>query len=204
MRQCGRPSPPPRLAGPTSSEVEGGSLGHNVPGRQLPWKPAGTRLDRWARAIGPLAEVGRLEDREIRALFLAAIEHAQQPAVALGGVLGPRHEDRLAEAVVLAGAPRRALAGLEVVVDQPVLARLAGLRIGDVAARRSSRGGSRSCRSARRSAGTRPSGRRAAPPGRCCRGRRSRTSSGSAWRTAAASSRASRRAAGTAAPRRTS
>ena len=31
-------------------------------------------------------QVGRLEDRQIRALFLAAIEHAQEPAVALGGV----------------------------------------------------------------------------------------------------------------------
>src|SRR4051812_13093723 len=32
-----------------------GEVGHTVPGRQLPWKPAGTRLDRCAVAIGPRA-----------------------------------------------------------------------------------------------------------------------------------------------------
>src|SRR5438270_3845461 len=80
-----------------------------------------------------LGEVGCLEHREVAGLLLAAIEHAQQPAVALGRAVVARHEDRLAEAVVRAGRPARALAGLEVVVRQPVGARLAGPGIDDVA-----------------------------------------------------------------------
>src|SRR5438270_9184017 len=75
------------------------------------------------RALG---EVGRLEHREVAGLLLAAIEHAQQPAVALGRAVRARHEDRLAESVVGAGCPARALAGFEIVVRQPVLAWLAG------------------------------------------------------------------------------
>src|SRR3954447_15299807 len=80
------------------------------------------------------ADVGGLEDRQVRALLLAAIEHAQQPAVALRGRIGPRNEDRLAEAGVRTGGEGGALAGLEVVMDQPVMAWVADLGIGDVAA----------------------------------------------------------------------
>src|SRR6187431_803748 len=36
-------------------QVMDGDHGYSVPGRQLPWKPAGTRLLRWASATGPLA-----------------------------------------------------------------------------------------------------------------------------------------------------
>src|SRR5271168_1673001 len=90
-----------------------------------------------AREMGPgdrsLGEVGCLEHREIASLFLAAIEHTQEPTVAFGCSVRARHEDRLAEAVVRARCPARALAGLEVVMRQPVLARLAGFGIGDVA-----------------------------------------------------------------------
>src|SRR5947199_771450 len=83
------------------------------------------------RAAG---KVGRLEHGEITGLLLAAIEYAQQPAVALGRAVVSRHEDRLAEAVVLTGRPARALTGLEIVMDQPVGGRITGRRIGDILA----------------------------------------------------------------------
>src|SRR6266478_2232305 len=61
-----------------------------------------------------LGEVGRLEHAEVAALLLTAEDDAEQPAVAFDGILRARHEDRLAEAVVFAGRPARALAALEV------------------------------------------------------------------------------------------
>ena len=60
----------------------------------------------------PAREIGRLEDREVGAPFLAAIEHAQQPAIAFRGGLRARHEDRPStrrarSSLCRARAPRR-------------------------------------------------------------------------------------------------
>src|SRR5512139_3261661 len=59
---------------------------------------------------------GRLEHREVAAALVAAPHHAEYPAIALGGIVAARHEDRLAEAVRLLAGEALALAGLEVVV----------------------------------------------------------------------------------------
>src|SRR5260370_34125989 len=101
------------------------------PGRPVAVEAGGDAAREVRQRHWALGEVGRLEHAEVAALLLTAEDDAEQPAVAFGGILRARHEDRLAEAVVFAGRPARALAALEVVVCQPILAPLAGAGIGD-------------------------------------------------------------------------
>ena len=53
---------------------------YNVPGRQLPWKPAGTRLLRWASATGPRARsVASNTARSLRPSSARKITLSTQP-----------------------------------------------------------------------------------------------------------------------------
>src|SRR5579872_5728577 len=80
-----------------------------------------------------LADVGRLKHTEVAAALLGNELHTQDPAIAFGGFVRSRHEDRLAKAVVGIAAEGRAGAGLEVVVGEAVTAGTLSLGIGDVA-----------------------------------------------------------------------
>src|SRR5690349_13287637 len=94
-------APPPLLASPPS----GGEEQEEEESLQRPGPPVAVEAGgHAARQVGPrdraLGEIGCLEDREVAGLVLGAVEHAQEPAVAFGGAVVARHEDRLAEAVV--------------------------------------------------------------------------------------------------------
>src|SRR5258708_31220127 len=82
---------------------------------------------------GPLGNVGRLEYRKVAAALVAAVDDAQHPAVALGGIGATRHEDRLATAVGRICRPGGVPAALQIVVSDAVEARLVALGVDDVA-----------------------------------------------------------------------
>src|SRR5258708_36772453 len=79
----------------------------------------------------PLGNIGRREYRKVAATLVATVDHAQHPAIALGGIGATRHEDRFATAVGRIGRPGGVLAALQIVVGDAAEAELVALAARD-------------------------------------------------------------------------
>ena len=156
-------------------------------GTQLPWKPAGTRCGSSITACASPSMSSALRMCRRGGAGLGRVHERQQPAVRLSGVVGPRHEDGLAQR--WRPRPKERVGGgppLEVVADEHRLGARRCRR--PRRPRRRSRSGAAGPPGARRPAGIPGRGRRAAPPSPRCRGRRGASARASACPSAGPSS----------------